>query len=259
MARIDSYPPGTFSWVDLMAQDLAGARRFYTTLFDWDAEEQDTGGGPPYILYTKDGQPVAGLGGMSDEMRAQGIPSVWSSYVTVADVSQTASLAEQHGGGIAMPFMQIMDAGHMAVITDREGAALSLWQPLEHKGAAICNEPGSFCWNELACRDIDGAREFYRGVFGWEYALNEDSPTTYYLICNGEHTNGGFLQMNEQWGDMPSHWSVYFAVDDVDARLGRLKELGGSVHAEPFDIPVGRLAVVQDNQGAHFYMLQLKE
>jgi len=259
MVRFDSFEPGTFSWVDVMANDLARARQFYTALFDWGTVEQDSGNGHAYVQFTKEDQAVAGLGEMSEEMRAHGTTSVWSSYVTVADLAKTVGLVERHGGGVATAPMQIMDAGHMAVITDREGAALSLWQPLRHTGAAICNEAGSFCWNELACRDIAGARAFYRGVFGWDYILNDAAPTTYYLICNGERTNGGFLQMNEQWGDMPSHWSVYFAVDDVDARLGKLRELGGSVHAEPFDIPVGRLAVVQDDQGAHFYLLQLKE
>lgn len=258
MTRFDSYPPGTFSWVDLMAKDVAKAKSFYGSLFDWTAEEQDTQGGPPYVMFRHDGDEVAGLGRMPDEMQQQGVPGVWSSYVTVADVEESVGRVEEHGGKIVMPPMQVFDAGHMAVITDREGAALSLWQPLEHKGAAKCNEPGSFCWNELAVRDIDGARDFYHGVFGWDYTLNDDAPTTYYLICNGDQTNGGLLQMNEQWGDMPSHWSVYFAVDDVDACVAKVKDLGGTVHADPFEIPVGRLTVVQDDQGAHFYMLQLK-
>ncbi|MEJ2604847.1 MAG: VOC family protein [Gammaproteobacteria bacterium] len=208
-------------------------------------------------MFMRDDDEMAGLGQMPDEMLQQGMPGVWASYVTVADLGAAVGRAEASGGGIAMAPMQIFDAGHMAVVTDREGAALSLWQPLEHKGAAVCNEAGAFCWNELACRDIDGAREFYHDIFGWDYALNEDAPTTYYVIRNGERTNGGLLQMNEQWGEMPSHWSVYFAVDDVDARVESLAQLGGQVHAEPFDTPAGRLSVVQDDQGAHFYMLQL--
>lgn len=258
MTRIDAYPAGTFSWVDLMAKDIAKAKEFYGSLFDWTPEHRDTQGGPPYIMFTHNGDDVAGLGQMPEAMQQQGVPGVWSSYVTVADLEETVGRVEEHGGKIAMPPMQVFDAGHMAMITDREGAALSLWQPLQHRGAAVCNEPGSFCWNELACRDIDAAREFYAGVFGWDYAVNEHSPTTYYIIRNEGRDNGGLLQMNEQWGEMPSHWSVYFAVDDVDARAAKLKQLGGTVHAEPFDIPIGRLTVVQDDQGAHFYMLQLK-
>jgi predicted enzyme related to lactoylglutathione lyase len=259
MTAFDAYPPGTFSWADLMAKDIAAARRFYTALFGWQDAEQDTNGGPPYVMFLNGDAPVAGLGALPAEMQAQGVPPAWNSYVTVDDIQAAITGAQTHGGGVSMPPMQIFDAGHMAVITDPEGAALSLWQPLEHKGAGVCNEPGSLCWNELACRDIDGARDFYAAVFGWDYRFNEQAPTTYYVIRNDGNDNGGFLQMNEQWGDMPSHWSVYFAVDDIDARVARVKELGGTLHADPFEVPVGRLTVVQDDQGAHFYMLQLKE
>ena len=51
---------------------------------------------------------------------------------------------------------------------------------------------------------------------------------------------------------MPAVWNVYLGADDVDAVAARTKELGGSVMAEPFDIPVGRMAVLVDPQGAVF-------
>ena len=46
-------------------------------------------------------------------------------------------------------------------------AAISVWQPGDHKGADVVNEPGSLTWNELACRDVDGAKALYGAVFGW--------------------------------------------------------------------------------------------
>ena len=45
---------------------------------------------------------------------------------------------------------------------------------------------------------------------------------------------------------------VYFGADDVDALADRCLVLGGSVMAPPMDIPVGRIAVLNDPQGASF-------
>jgi predicted enzyme related to lactoylglutathione lyase len=56
---------------------------------------------------------------------------------------------------------------------------------------------------------------------------------------------------------IPPHWSIFFGSEDVDADAAKVKALGGTVMAEPFDIPVGRLAVVADPQGAGFNLFQM--
>ena len=58
---------------------------------------------------------------------------------------------------------------------------------------------------------------------------------------------------------IPPHWSTVFACDDCDARTAKAVEAGGSVIQEPFDMPIGRLAVLADPQGAVFQMLQMAE
>jgi predicted enzyme related to lactoylglutathione lyase len=49
---------------------------------------------------------------------------------------------------------------------------------------------------------------------------------------------------------------VYFVVTDADAAAAKIRELGGGVLAEPFDTPVGRMAVAADPQGAVFSIMQ---
>ena len=56
--------------------------------------------------------------------------------------------------------------------------------------------------------------------------------------------------------EIPPHWSIYFASADVDADAATTKQLGGTVMVEPFDIPVGRMAVLADPQGAVFNLIQ---
>jgi len=55
---------------------------------------------------------------------------------------------------------------------------------------------------------------------------------------------------------VPNHWHVYFAVADADATAAKVTELGGSMLAEPFDTPAGRMAVARDPQGAAFSIIQ---
>ena len=56
--------------------------------------------------------------------------------------------------------------------------------------------------------------------------------------------------------DLPPHWGVYFAVDDVDTSVALVKALGGSVLMGPIDMQAGRFAVVADPYGAYFSVLK---
>ena len=59
---------------------------------------------------------------------------------------------------------------------------------------------------------------------------------------------------------MPPHWGVYFSVEDCDATISKVTELGGKVVMDPMDIPdVGHFAGVQDPQGANFTVMKLAQ
>jgi predicted enzyme related to lactoylglutathione lyase len=58
--------------------------------------------------------------------------------------------------------------------------------------------------------------------------------------------------------EMPPSWGVYFAVADTDATVAKAQELGGALFMGPMDIEPGRIAVLADNVGAVFNVLQLK-
>jgi predicted enzyme related to lactoylglutathione lyase len=73
-----------------------------------------------------------------------------------------------------------------------------------------------------------------------------------------DEKQGGLLQMNEQWGDMASHWSIYLRVTDVDATVAKAQSLGGSVCVPAFDAPgVGRIAMIGDPTGGYAYLIAL--
>jgi predicted enzyme related to lactoylglutathione lyase len=120
--------------------------------------------------------------------------------------------------------------------------------------------PGTFCWAELATSDQDGAKEFYSQVLGWE---SDDRPVgegaVYSMqLRDGKHVAAIAGQPQQQRdAGVPPLWNSYVWVDDADAALARAVELGATAHAPAFDVmQAGRMAVIQDPQGAYFMLWQ---
>jgi uncharacterized protein len=245
-----TYAPGTPSWVDLEAPDLDRASAFYRDLFGWETD----GDSPDYRMFRLGDADVAGLSPLT------GPGPRWVAYVTVADLDAAAGLAADRGGAVLAGPMVITTAGRLAVVADDQGATLALWQPGDHLGADVVDEPGALCWIELACRDDEAAKAFYGAVLGWSGETHPFGGTSGYIEftpAGGTRPVAGMVRMNEQWpDDVPPHWMVCFAVADPGAAAARVAELGGAVSVPPFDLPhVGRLAVVQDPDGAVFTVM----
>lgn len=255
MVTKSNYAHGEFSWVDLVTHDIAAAGAFYSEVFGWSVSKQDTQGGPPYVQFEIEGDPVAGLGEMSAEMKSHGVPPMWNSYVNVDDIKAITGKAVELGAIITVPVMQVTDVGWLSFIMDPGGASVAFWQQGSHCGAARTQEPGTCCWNELATKDVEKSREFYGALLGWEFAEYPGTPSKYYVAKVDGNDVGGLMQMTEEWGEIPSHWGVYFAVEDVDAAVARVNNGGGVARVEPFDTDVGRIAVLGDPQGATFSLL----
>lgn len=263
MAKFTEYAHGQFSWVDLNSIDQAKAEEFYTKLFGWEAKHEDVPQGGHYTMFYKNGESVAGVGQMSDEMKAQGIPSMWNSYVCVSNAADVAGKVEGLGGKVMVPPMDVMDHGRLAFFTDPNGGTIGVWEPKAHKGAGLANEPGSFCWNELATDHIDDAKTFYGGLFGWTFQDGEsDGPGGVYVsILRDGKSNGGIMgKPAPAAGKMPDYWAVYFCVDDLDGSIEKIKELGGQIMFEKIEVPkVGTMAWAMDPTKGAFVVIQLEE
>jgi predicted enzyme related to lactoylglutathione lyase len=257
MGKRERYEPGTFSWVDLMTTNPAGAKAFYCELFGWEAEDMPAGEGATYTMLSLDGDYVCGLSAMGTEQREQGVPSYWFSYVTVESADAAAARAGELGGKVYGGAFDVLEAGRMAIIEDPDGAMLAAWEPREHPGAGRVNDVGCMTWNELQTRDPKTASVFYSGLFGWETEpVHDDGRLVYTTIKNAGSANGGFMPMTEQHGDAPSFWLPYFTVASCDGAIEKAQELDGAVFAGPMDLPAGRIAVLGDAQGAAFAVFE---
>lgn len=255
MSASDPAPtPGTFVWTDLVSADLDDSKRFYAGLFGWRPASLPDHPASDYTLFTLDGARVAGLVPMSPGMKAQGVPSRWVSYVLVDDVDAVVERVEGLGGAVPLPPIDVVDSGRMAMIRDPSGGSVSLWQAGSHVGAERLHGPGCMTWNELLTRDPGAARDFFAALLGWEFrTIDTGGRGTYEMAMTGERRVGGIMAMPAGVPDeVPPHWDVYFAVDDVDATADRAVELGGSVPMPPTTVPVGRLALIADPAGATF-------
>jgi predicted enzyme related to lactoylglutathione lyase len=117
----------------------------------------------------------------------------------------------------------------------------------------MVNSQGRFVWYELMTSDVEAAKAFYSEVVGWGTRDALMPGMAYTLFTAGKASVSGLLDLSEgakKMGARPS-WIGYVGVNDVDAAVERIKDLGGCVHVPPDEIPnVSRFSVVADPQMA---------
>jgi uncharacterized protein len=250
----DSAPVGAPCWVDLSTSDPDKSRAFYGELFGWNPVDPgpEYGG---YINFHKAGVPIAGC--MRNDGQS-GMPDGWMVYLATDNAKDTTESVTAHGGQVIFPAMEVMALGSMAIVTDVGQAAIGVWQPGEHKGFGLLGEPGTPSWFELHTRDYDASVAFYRDVFRWDTHVASDAPELRYTtLGEGDGMLAGIMDASAfQPAGAPAHWSIYFGVDDADAALKHIVELGGAIVMPAEDTPYGRLAEAADSTGAQFKLIQ---
>ena len=112
---------------------------------------------------------------------------------------------------------------------------------------------GTVHWNELMTADVEAAKAYYSTMCGWTFDSMPMPEGTYHVAKKGDQMICGMMDLADM-GDqaqMPPHWLMYLAVDDVDAATKATEEAGGQVYRAPWDVPgVGRIAIIADPTGA---------
>jgi predicted enzyme related to lactoylglutathione lyase len=256
MPEVAVIAPGKPAWVDLSSPDLEASKRFYGSLFGWKPEGFDNPDSGGYGMLTLRGREVAGLG----PIQQPGQPPAWMLYIATTDADATARKVEAAGGKVVAPPFDVMEAGKMGVFQDPTGAFISVWQPNQMPGFGTVGDPGSYAWAELLARGVERAKPFYKEVFGWDAratSMGEGEPPYIEWQLGGESIGGAMEIRPDMPAEMPSVWTAYFAVDNVDAAVARATELGGGTDVPPRDFPGGRFAIIHDPQGAVFGVLKM--
>ena len=263
--------------MDTEQRDPEAAAAFYSGLFGWTTADRTPAGSPQsYFVGQIDGGDVAGITSLT-----AGAPNgpAWNTYVAVASADEAAQRARDAGGSVVMAPFDVGGAGRMAVLADREGAVICVWQAGASIGSERVNEHGSVNFNSLHTNDRESAVAFYGALFGWDAAPMDPSGEgawMFRLPGYGDHLErdnpgwqAGMAEMGAPdgfsdtvallvpIGEDPepgeaSHWGVTFAVDDADTAAETAASLGATVVVPPFDAPWVRMSIVRDPQGAVF-------
>ena len=105
----------------------------------------------------------------------------------------------------------------------------------------------TICHVEWQVTDLDRAKDFYGGMFGWSF--KEMSPD-YVIFQTGDDVGGGL----ELVGSVDSGASplVYILTDNIEESLAKAEVFEGAVVKRTTDIPGhGVYAIVADPDGNH--------
>lgn len=248
-----TFVAGTPCWADLSTPDVDAVGRFYSAVMGWHIPP----GSPEFGGYTtaaSQGSPVAGIG----PMHGAPVPA-WNLYFASDDADATARAITVAGGTVIVPAGDVGDFGRMLIAMDPTGGTFGVWQARQMAGFGSPGTPGSFAWCDLRSTDAAAAHAFYGQVFGYHYAPVPMAGPDYstFALADGATPVGGIGPMMGAPAGTPSHWLVYFAVEDADAAVAQALALGGASQAPAFDTPFGRMAPLTDPFGAAFWCVQL--
>ncbi len=126
----DSRPPvGSISWVDLTVSDASHVRDFYAAVTGWKAASVEMGEYSDYSM----NEPVSGRS-VAGVCHARGenadLPAQWLVYVVVESLDASLRECRARGGSVVAGPKTLGHRAHFAVIRDRAGAVLALYQSL---------------------------------------------------------------------------------------------------------------------------------
>lgn len=118
---------------------------------------------------------------------------------------------------------------------------------------------GRLCWLDLAASDAGRARSFYGELFGWVAQERRALGGVFTCLSHDGASIGSLYQLSREHRarGVPSHWTPYVRVDNVDATTRRAAALGGQTIVPPFEFPgIARVALMADSVGALFGLWQ---
>ncbi len=243
---------GRFDWFDLMTPDVEGSRSFYTDIIGWKTTKWSQG---DYEMWTVGERSIGGMMALPDELKKAGVPAHWLGYIETDDVDAAARKAEQLGGKVQRPPMDIPEVGRFAVLADPQGAAFAIFKPTSPMEDAP-EQPGFMGWHELNTTDYQAAWKFYSELFGWKNTSTLDMGPEfgpYWMFGLDSEKAIGAMSNAANMMKMPAHWLYYVGVKDIDATAALIQKKGGKILNGPMEVPGGgKIAQCMDPQGGVF-------
>jgi uncharacterized protein len=121
--------------------------------------------------------------------------------------------------------------------------------------------PGVPCAVDTSQPDPEAAVDFYGRLFGWEFedVVPPESEAKYF-VARLRGRDVAAVGLIPEAAPPTAMWNTYIWVDRADETASKVRDAGGGVAMEPFDVmDAGRMAVFTDPEGAAFRVWQAKE
>lgn len=104
---------------------------------------------------------------------------------------------------------------------------------------------------EFPTADNDRAQAFWGGLFGWEFGASVMEGYDYRMARTSDVAGAALMPSDER-----GHPNFYFDTPDIDASIGKVRELGGEA-ADTQPVPThGWLSACKDSEGNAFHLWQ---
>ncbi len=250
---------GTFCWFELTTRAAMDGARFYEQLAGLAPQPlPGPGGGTPYQILMKDGEPIGGVMPMEGPQWPADLPSHWVPYVVVEDVDMIHREAVRLGGRACVAPMDI-PIGRFSVLNDPSGAVFTAFKaaPGKTDGQNPMGD-GAMVWCELGVPDPATVLPFYERLLGWRGVEVSVEKWRYQRMhCAAGSAVASIYRRDETPGGARPHWIPYLCVPEVGAATEKARSLGATVHFTATEIPgMGRFAGITDPTGADVHLFE---
>jgi predicted enzyme related to lactoylglutathione lyase len=223
----------TYFWIPSPDPELG--RAFYSGLFGWTLEPRSQGDGYHISSTTVYGGLVGGREGSR--------PFLYFAADEVRDAVNAVHELGGHAGEIS-EFSEGISAD-----CSYDGVEFGIFRPAgEWQPPPPSDSWGDLSYFTVPVRDAAEARAFYAAILGWEYE-HDDIDAPYHHVLN-VIPPGGLVTEDE--GTRPR---AYFRVEDIEASMQRVRDLGGEV-GMPIESVTGVSTDCSDDQGIEFSLWQ---
>ncbi|GJM62860.1 VOC family protein [Persicobacter diffluens] len=117
--------------------------------------------------------------------------------------------------------------------------------------------PGQIIWRDLVTRDAQKAKDFYGGVFGWEFDALYKEGYQYLLVKNNGKPIAGIWGVPAKPEDSGDEWISSVSVSDVKKTLNELQPLGAESIGKVIHLKGrGTSALIKDPEGAYISLIK---
>lgn len=246
--------PGKFVWFDLFTNEIEKSGRFYQEVFNWELRQTEKDNNTVQTVLSN-GKPIANL------IQRENKPgkSQWLSYMSVKDVREAITSAQNGGATIHTAPKELPDRGTVAIIKDPQNAILAI----VHSSSGDPKDEeyyyNSWLGSELWTKDVNNAVNFYQKLAPLDQTkVDVHEKIEYILLYSQDRPRAGIVSI--PWDDIEPEWIPYIIVENIREKVELVEKSGGKIliHPDLHDV-TGFVAIAAAPTGEIFGIQQVTE